>query len=271
MSESVSIKPVYSEDFFISANESNPEGELAVNVLVNAIIEIATRHANSLGIGNPHMESFHAGWVLSRLTLEMYHYPKVNTTYRVSTWVEGWNRHYSTRCFEILNMEGEVLGYARTIWMVINTLTHENFGLEHLSLPNGAIVSKECPIPRQERHVDILLPDERIPEKSKALTANRPVTSYTFKYNDIDFYRHVNTLRYITLLLNAYTLEEFDHSFVSRLELSFLHEGSFGDTVEIRRHDFGRENDGETSAFSLYSNKKEMPVLFARMRLADRR
>ena len=36
----------YSQKFFNSANESNPEGELAVNILVGNIIEIATAHAN---------------------------------------------------------------------------------------------------------------------------------------------------------------------------------------------------------------------------------
>ena len=39
----------YSQKFFNSANESNPEGELAVNILVGNIIEIATAHANMLG------------------------------------------------------------------------------------------------------------------------------------------------------------------------------------------------------------------------------
>mgnify|MGYP002508154710 CR=1 FL=1 len=70
-----------------SANESNPEGELAVNILVGNIIEIATAHANMLGIGNPAMAHLGAGWVLSRLTIEMTRYPKCNTSYVLKTWV----------------------------------------------------------------------------------------------------------------------------------------------------------------------------------------
>ena len=58
------MEAIYSEEFFISANESNPEGELAVNVLVNSLIEIATLHANLSGFGNPHMQDLNAGWVL---------------------------------------------------------------------------------------------------------------------------------------------------------------------------------------------------------------
>ena len=256
---------LYSQDFFVSANESNPEGELAVNILVSDIIVIATAHANSLGIGNPSMEHLNAGWVLSRLTVEMDHYPKVNQHYRISTWVEAWNRHFSTRDFEILDEEGNAIGYARSVWMVLNTITHENFGLSHLSLPADMVSDKICPISRQEKHLDIHREDIR-KEIHSGITANLPTYDYTFKYNDIDFYRHVNTVRYITLLLNSYTLSDFDRAFISRLELSFLHEGNFGETVEIRRF-----AEGPTTSFSLFSPAKEKPVLFARVSLTERK
>lgn len=257
----------YSQSFFISANESNPEGELAVNILVSNIIEIATAHANSLGIGNPSMEHLGAGWVLSRLTIDMTSYPKCNTQYTLTTWVEAFNRHFSTRCFSVKDESGKILGYARSVWMVLDLKTHENFGLSHLSLPEEAISGDVCPIEPQAKHVEIL-PYSTAPSDSsaKAITATVPENLYSFKYNDIDFYRHVNTVRYVTLLLNQYSLGDFDSHFVKRLELSFLHEGSFGDTVEIRRHDYNAGN----AAFSLVSCEKRLPILFARMSLAER-
>lgn len=257
----------YSQKFFNSANESNPEGELAVNILVGNIIEIATAHANMLGIGNPAMAHLGAGWVLSRLTIEMEQYPKCNTSYSIKTWVENWNRHFSTRDFSIEDEQGNILGYARTVWMVLDMKTHDNFGLSHLNLPEGAISEHECPISPQTKHVEIK-PFNTDPDNvpSKALKATVPDTEYTFKYNDIDFYRHVNTVRYITILLNQYSLEEFDRCFVKRIELSFLHEGSFGDTVTIFRH-----NSSEfDSAYSLYSHKTDRPVIFARISLQSR-
>lgn len=259
---------IHTQTFFNSANESNPEGELAVNVLVSNIIEIATAHANALGIGNPTMAHLGAGWVLSRLTLEMTHYPACNTSYTISTWVENWNRHFSTRDFSVEDQEGNVLGYARSVWMVLDMNTHDNFGLSHLSLPEDAVTDKECPIAPQAKHVEIMpfdTPVENIP--ARALKANSPDAEYTFKYNDIDFYRHVNTVRYITILLNQYTLSDFDRNFVKRLELSFLHEGSFGDTVSILRHN----SSDSDSSYSLVSHKTRQPVIFARLSLSPRK
>lgn len=270
------MENIFSHNFFISANESNPEGQLAINVLVSNIIEVATAHANSLGIGNPTMEHLGAGWVLSRLTVEMAFYPGVNTSYTIHTWVESWNRHFSVRDFEICDEKGKTCGYARSIWMVLNTVTHENYGLAHLKLDPEMIIDRPCPIERQQKHIEILPKEDD--SKKNILIANKPIETYTFKYNDIDFYRHVNTVRYVTLLLNSFTLQEFDKMYLQRLELSFLHEGNFGETVDILRHDDldPAENlDNEqipqlNSAFSLLSQSKQIPILFARTTLLPR-
>lgn len=259
----------HSHKFFNSANESNPEGELAVNIIISNFIEVATAHANALGIGNPTMAHLDAGWVLSRLTIEMNRYPKTNESYVIRTWVEGWNRHFSTRDFCVEDENGNVLGYGRSVWMVLNMKTHENYGLAHLTLPEGAVSDYPCPIEPQGRHTEILpydTPEDEIPPK--ALRATAPASEYTFKYNDIDFYRHVNTVRYVTILLNQYSLNDFDKFFLHRIELSFLHEGSFGDTVAILRHD--DSSDTRCADFSLFSKEKQLPLIFARMELSPR-
>lgn len=55
----------FSRSFFLSAGEVNAEGEMSLPLLVSKIIDIATAHANSLGIGNPSMAAMNRGWVLS--------------------------------------------------------------------------------------------------------------------------------------------------------------------------------------------------------------
>lgn len=262
----------YSRSFFISANECNPEGELSVTVLVTEIIEIATSHANHLHIGNPDMKEYGAGWVLSRLTIEMDHYPKADRKYRITTWVESWNRHFSLRDFCITDEDGEIYGYARSVWVVLNTETHQNFGTSHLHLPEGIISERECPIALQKKHATILPYGEKTPEGSKALEATSPADRYTFKYNDIDFYRHVNTVKYVGILLNQYSLEEFDRSFIRRLELSFLHEGKYGETILINRHDeeSAEGNDNKVSSFTFTTESEGQEIIYARIKLGIR-
>jgi len=264
----IKCRPVMRESFFISAGDTDAQGELSLSLLTARIIDIATAHANSLGIGNPSMASDHKGWVLSRLTIEMERYPRVNTTYTLETWIESWNRKFSERSFRILSEEGETLGYARSIWMVMDTVTHENGGLAHLTLSDGMIWGEKNPIPRQQRHV-VIIDDTNAEEgglPKGALIANRPTTDYTFAYCDLDSYRHVNTVRYINLLLNQYTLEDFDATFVRRLELSFLREGHYGETVALRRFDSEGDKTGESiSSFSVCNAANGDSIIYARV------
>lgn len=243
-------KIVFSRSYYLSASECNAQQELSVPILAEKLIEVATEHANHLGIGNPDMPKPDMGWVLSRLTIEMQRYPHENTEYTVNTWVEDWNRHFSRRAFSISDCNGKVIGYARSIWMVLNTKDRSNAGLSELVFNRKWIPNLECPIPMQEKHARIA------PDNESA--------HYKFKYCDIDFYRHVNTTRYIVLLLNQFAMEEYDRNIVGRLELSFLHEASYGMDIRIMKEEV--KNDTNTHQLYLESADGNMPILYSRMR-----
>lgn len=262
------MEKVLTQKFYCSAAEGNAEQELSLPLLTEKLIDIATLHANSLGIGNPEMVHLDAGWILSRLTIEMERYPRVNEDYSVSTWVEGWNRHFSTRDFSICDGKGNIIGYARSIWMIIRTTDRSNVGLGHLSLPGEFIAGNPVPIATQSKHVRILSPDAELPESSRDLSATEQPFNYQFQYSDIDFYRHVNTIRYIVLLLNRFTLDDFDRTFPRRFELSFLHEAVYGQRVDILRHD--SPGDSLSSSFSIVDAATRTPLLFARFIRAPR-
>ena len=245
---------VITRRFYLSAAECNAQQEMSLPLLTQKIIDVATEHANHLGIGNPDMPDPDMGWVLSRLTVEMASYPHENTDYTITTWVEDWNRHFSRRAFSISDAEGKILGYARSIWMVLNTSGRSNAGLSGLNFNPVWISDRECPIPMQEKHIRIE-PDESSPV-------------YRFKYCDIDFYRHVNTVRYINLLLNQFDMQTFDENIVNRLELSFLHEASYGMEVRIMK----QISPTNPLLFRLYleSADSTRPILYSRLRFAPR-
>lgn len=173
------------------------------------------------------MQSLGCGWVLSRLSVEMDRYPRVNETYRISTWVESWNRHFSIRNFKISDAAGLPLGYASSVWMVLNYQTRENAGLGHLHLGPDMVTGEKVPIARAGRHV-----------VNTQETEHRP---YTFKYCDLDFYRHVNTVRYVQLLLNSFTLEEMDACLIGRLDIAFMREGRYGQRVDVTTERIGNQ------------------------------
>lgn len=210
------MEKTFTKEFLLTPSESNAEQSLPLTLLVNQIIELATDHANHLGIGFIMLDPRGLGWILARMTVEMRRWPKVGSRYRLSTWVETFNRHFSERCFSVEDMEGNIMGYARSVWMIIDLQTHKSEGTAGLQLDAGLISERKCPILRQVRH----RPFE--PQKT---------AEYTFKYTDLDFYRHVNTVRYIALLQNQFSLSCYDDNLLSRFEIAFMNEAKYGQTA----------------------------------------
>lgn len=213
---------VFSREYVIKPSESNPKRELPLTLLVAQMIDLATDHANELGIGFIKLEPRGLGWVLSRLAVEIQKWPSTGESYILSTWVETWNRHYSERCFSIKDNAGNILGYARTIWMVIDLKEHNSAGTANMELPEEYIRPVECPMSRISKH--------KVFEPNKS-------TEYTFQYTDLDFYGHVNTVKYIALLLNQFTLEQMERNLLSRFEIAFMHEARYGETAIITSRD----------------------------------
>ena len=265
--------PQHTESWFLSAGDANAEMEMSLPLLTQRLIEISTDHANNLEIGNPWLPD-HCGWVLSRVAIEMREYPIVSTTYSIDTWIETWNRHYSERAFCISDSEGRSMGYAREIWMVLDTHTHANAGLDQLSFSKEFLLSRECPIPRASKHNLLKLPEE-IKENERRVVAAAPnPAEYTIQYTDLDAYRHVNTVRYVRLIMNQFTLKEHDEMIVRRVEFAFLDEGAYGMTIQILRSNVENTHTGnperKVTEFLLRDKATLSPILFARVFMAPR-
>lgn len=208
----------FTQQYQLTAGECNPELEMPLPLLMTRIIEIATLHANSWGVGYAKLIEENQAWVLSRVTIEMTRYPRVNEIYSVTTWIEDYNRHFSLRNMEFKAADGSTLGYACTVWVVINLATRESVDISKLSYIRENVLGKECPIAPQGRL------------KLQQVTRSQ---DHTFGYVECDLNRHVNTVRYLELLLNQFPLETYDALMVQRMEIAFTKETRYGETVKV--------------------------------------
>ena len=209
----------FTQQYQLTAGECNPELEMPLPLLMTRIIEIATLHANSWGVGYAKLIEENQAWVLSRVTIEMTRYPRVNEMYSVSTWIEDYNRHFSLRNMEFKAADGSTLGYARTVWVVINLATRESVDISSLSYIRENISERQCPIAAQSRL--------RLQQETRSV-------EHTFGYVECDLNRHVNTIRYLELMLNQFDLETYDTCQVQRMEIAFMKETRYGETVIVK-------------------------------------
>ncbi len=193
--------------------------ELPLQSLVREIIDAATEHANSLGFGYARLIEEGNAWVLSRLSIEMVRFPQVGENYSLTTWIESFNRHFSERNFEICTSGGEILGYARTIWVAINIATRRPADLMAFTELEKSVSGKVCPIPPQSK---VRLPAEF--EHSR---------NYNVVVSDIDSNRHLTTARYVELVVDCLPLEAYDHFTVHKFDISFMRECTFSEKLTI--------------------------------------
>lgn len=217
-----SLPGVYTETHSLTAGQCGAEGTMPVTLLVARAIEAATAHANNLGIGYQHLKEFGLAWVLSRMSVEVVRYPGINETYTVSTWLESWSRRLSERNFIVCDAAGLPLAYIRSVWATVNlhTRTIGDLGLldagQRLPFP-----PVECPI-------------EKTPRIAPAADSKVMVTPYDFRYTDIDFNRHVNSVKYLHAILNRWPLEHYDTYLIRRMDICYLHECRYGQHAEIK-------------------------------------
>lgn len=213
------LQTLYQHTYDLTAAQCNAQGELAPAQLVQQIIEVATEHADRLGVGFKDLEKTGTLWVLSRIAIEMSAYPRLMDRYTLSTWIEGYNRHFSERNIEIRHADGHIFGYARTIWVAIDIHSRRPADLTAISYISDTVLDRPCPIEKQG--------------KIRPVEPPQIVHDYTFRVSDIDINRHVNSTRYVELIMNQMDLGDFDDFFLHRFEIEYKQEAHYGETVEV--------------------------------------
>lgn len=195
-------------------------GRLTMGVLGNHLLNCAGFHATDRGFGIASLNEDNYTWVLSRLAIELDEMPYQYEDFTIQTWVENVYRLFTDRNFAILNKDGKKIGYARSVWAMINLNTRKPTDL--LALHGGSIVDyitdKPCPIEK--------------PSRIK-VTTQEPSAALTAKYSDIDVNGHVNSIRYIEHILDLFPIELYQKKRIRRFEMAYVTESYYGDELSF--------------------------------------
>lgn len=215
-------------------------GRLTLGVLGNHLLNCAGFHATDRGFGIATLNEDNYTWVLSRLAIELEEMPYQYENFTVQTWVENVYRLFTDRNFALLDKDGKKIGYARSVWAMINLNTRKPADL--LALHGGSIVDyvcdEPCPIGK--------------PSRIKVASCE-PAATLTAKYSDIDINGHVNSIRYIEHILDLFPIEMYRTKRIRRFEMAYVAESYYGDELSFFMDDAGedvyqvevRKNGGE--------------------------
>ena len=214
-------------------------GRMTLPLIVNNLLNVAGTHANRRGFGISRLNEEGHTWVLSRLALELKEFPKTDDKIIFETWVESLMRTFTLRNFSIKKEDGSVVGYARTIWAMIDTTTRKPLNLVGSGI-EPYLTDIECPI---EKAGKIAIPDEY--EES----------IFTVKYSDIDINQHLNSAKYVEHIMDVFTLQKLRNSSIRRFEIEYIDECFFGETIKIHKTEIS-----ETEFVIILKNEQDKVV-----------
>lgn len=186
--------------------------------LANFILNTAGKNASENGFGLLKLQSDNYTWVLSRLVIDMNRFPKEEEQLMIETWIQAADKFFTTRNFAITDGNGTVIGYASSLWAVIDMETRQGIPLDTVSALQRFATEEPTPIGIPTRIPNV-----------KGEVSN----IFKVKYSDIDINRHVNTLHYIQWISDCFSLDFYSVHAIRRFEINFLKELTFEDEGEV--------------------------------------
>lgn len=197
--------------------------------LGNHMLNAADFHSTARGFGMRYLLTINRSWVLSRLAIEMEEMPGMYSRFNVETWVESAMRYFTSRNFRVVDNDGRVYGYGRSIWAMIDTESRQPtdiFAIDNGSINDWIEKDKECPIDKGGR--------VKMDEGAEF------VRTIDTCYNDVDINGHINSVKYIEHVLDLWDLDWYREHRVKRFEIAYVAEAHAGDRLS-----FFREQTGE--------------------------
>lgn len=196
--------------------------KLCLGHLGNDILNAADMHSSKRHFGMRYLNTLNKTWVLSRFALEINEMPQEHDEVCITTWVENAMKYFTKRNWEITSEDGKkVYGYAKSIWAMIDLTTREPQDI--FSVNDGTITSyiypeKECPIKDVSR--------VKTPEMTD-------FTEFKVNYSDLDVNGHLNSVRYLDHMMDTLPLDFLKANDIQRLEIAYVAEGRWNDTIRI--------------------------------------
>jgi acyl-ACP thioesterase len=215
------MKPIVGEYLFsIDAYLTDFHGKATLPMLGGFMLQAATKHAEERGFGYSSMTGKKRVWVLSRMAIEIFEYPKNDTEIKIRTWVKDVNKLFTERCFAFEDHTGKNIGYARSIWASIDIETRRPANvLELYGLSDYVTVDEPCLIEGMKK-----IP----PVKETELAGN-----FIVKYSDIDINKHLNSMKYIEHFIDLFDLDLFKEKEIRRFEINYISEVRYGSSINL--------------------------------------
>jgi len=245
---------VWTESYRVRASELDAAGYVSPIALCNYLQETAGGHADSLGWSVEQLLRRGLTWVLARLHVVVWRYPRWREQLGLTTWPSGALRAYALREFHFTDQSQEEIGVATSAWLLVDARTRRP------RRPPAEIVDLATRTPAR-------VLDDQFPRLDDGALGSLP-RRYEVAFSDLDVNGHANNVCLTRCLLDAVSRDVLAANELSELELAFRAECGAGDVIEA--HVTEAPGDGPTLNHRLVRASDRVDIALARSRWRPR-
>ena len=205
--------------------------------------DVASEHAERMGLGGVDMQKRHAFWMTVRTRVHFYKRPWMMQETTLSTWPMAPGKMRCDRCYRLCDGE-TLLAEGRTEWCVYDTQANAVRSTEGLFDPETVFSDA------------LLLPDPYARFRHDFTDENRACT-HVVRASDIDVGRHMNNVAYLRMLMDSFSGAEQERMRITEMEILFCMPCFEGEALDVLRrrtdngYEFGvRRPDGRYAALA---------------------
>lgn len=203
-------------EFKVRSSEIDYRGRATLPALVSYMQEAAWENTSDLGISMYELLERGLTWVLQRMRIEMFRYPKHSDQIRVETWASGRERVFLHRDFRIYDAADKLLGQATSVWLVMDVVKRQLVSVPDFIMQVEVVPGQE-PLPFAKGKLSQL--------QEVKYTQRMPV-----RWHDIDLNKHVTNTRYLQWALDTLPAEMLEQQ-LAEVDIIFRAESVLGDVV----------------------------------------
>ena len=113
----------YEMECVVATSDLGRKGCLKLRSLIDYLQDCSVFQSESLGVGIEHLEKTKTAWILNSWQICINKMPSLGDEIFVQTWPYDMKGFFGYRNFQIVDKEGNVLAFANTVWIYVNTET----------------------------------------------------------------------------------------------------------------------------------------------------
>ena len=213
----------YQKQIVITPSRCDATARLSLHSIFVLFQDIASEHAESLGIGGAALAQQGLFWLTVRTRVRVYHRPRMMEEATVQTWLGKFapgdlrtDRYYRLTC------GGRLVAEGRTEWAILRLADNSVARMREAGMPDVEILEETvCDAPFSRFRTDFTEDDFSM--------------EHIVRPSDVDMGQHMNNTAYVRTILDTFTVEEGKALKPVELEICFRQPCFGGQSLTVRR------------------------------------